>query len=579
MINKKTSLGFNIKINEIDKIKYSFYILQKISEPIARILSTRAVVNEGNFKDFLDPKIKNLLPHPFTLKDCEKLCKILQSMLIENKKLGIIADYDVDGSSSGALIDLYLKSIGFNNFVVHIPNRINEGYGVSKDVIDKLIFQNCDMILSIDCGITAFEAIEYAKLKGVDFLVIDHHKQDESRDLPVAQAIVNPNRIDDESGLHYLCACGVLWIVLIGLNIVLEQDGYFKLRKKPDLMDYLDIVGIASVCDVMSMEGLNRAFYSQAMKLLEKKSHKGLTILLEKLNITNISNGTVGYKIGPIINAGGRLAEDGSEFLGYRLLSSKDINNDVFKIADKAIECNILRTQIEIDILESVEINKEILKKNGFIFVYNKDWHEGLVGIIASRLKDKYHVPTFVGFINEKNEIKMSARSVDEVDIGELIINAVNKGLLLKGGGHKKAGGLTIELKNVQTFCDFIKDTMFGMEVKKVKLVDSILFPEAINDKFFDFLSQLEPFGINNTRPLFLCNGFLLEKIEQREKFFSLHLASKAVYRKFRATVFRRSFDSLDFLQEFLGKEIEFIASVEKNNGYINIIVEDFVEN
>ncbi len=579
MINKRSILGFNIQINEIDKIKYSFYVSKKISEPVARILSTRSVVNEKNFNDFLDPKIKNLLPHPFELKDCEDLCKILDSVILDNKKIGIIADYDVDGSSSAALLDLYFNAIGFKNFIIHIPNRITEGYGVSKSAIDKLALLDCKILLSLDCGVTAFEAIDYANSKGLDFLVIDHHKQDELNGLPMAKAIVNPNRTDDESGLTYLCACGVLWVVLIGLNIVLEQNNYFKIKQKPDLMQYLDIVAVASVCDVMSMEGLNRAFYKKGLELISSKSHKGLAVLLEKLNVTSISNGTIGYKIGPVVNAGGRLAAEKSEFLGYNILKTKEFNDEIFSLTNKAIECNLLRMEIELDILEDIKINEEDINKDGFVFIYYKTWHEGLIGIIASRLKDKYHMPVFVGFINENNEIKMSARSVDEIDIGDIIINAVNKGILIKGGGHKKAGGLSLELKNVDLFRNFVKESIASVYVNKVKFFDSIIVPTSVNEEFLDFLSKLEPFGINNAKPLFLFTGFILDKIEEREKMYTIHLTARNTFKKFRATLFKRSFDNVAFLSNYISKEIEFLGNIEKNNGYINILIEDFVEN
>jgi single-stranded-DNA-specific exonuclease len=357
---------------------------------------------------------------------------------IKNKsKICIFGDYDVDGATSSSLLSFYLKHLNIDHFVF-IPDRQKDGYGPSTETFESIIKKKVDLIIALDCGTTSFEAIDLALKKKVDVIIIDHHKSQEI--LPKANALINPNRFDESGDYYYLCAAGLLFIFLVGLNKFLRDKNYFKDSNlnELDLLNYLDLVMMGTVCDVVPLIDLNRAFVSQGLKVAAKRKNLGLKTLVDHSRIRKkISTYEVGYILGPKINAGGRI---GKSELGYNLLTTNDAET-AYLISSELDSLNLKRKDLEKKILDEA-IN--IAEKNNdqpIIFLYKNDWHEGLIGIIASRLKDHFNKPTFI--MSKKGEdLKGSARSIFGFDVGLAITKCKQLDLINKGGGHPMAGGL-----------------------------------------------------------------------------------------------------------------------------------------
>ena len=423
-----------------------------LSEIISKLIAIRDIKIE-DVNIFLKPKIKNFLPNPFILKDMEKTVNRTVNALENNEKIGIFGDYDVDGATSTALLGNYFNKFN-QNIEVYIPDRKSEGYGPNKKAFDKMILNGSKLIFTVDCGTMSYEAIEYAKKKHTDVIVLDHHQSELK--LPNAFSVVNPNRFDDESRLNYLCAAGVCFMFLIALNKKLRELKWFNTKKvnEPNLLDYLDLVSLGTVCDVVPLVGLNRAIVSQGLELMKKKTNLGLKTLKNICGIdSNITVYDLGYKLGPRINAGGRVGKCSH---GVNLFLSKD-SKETFKIASELELFNKQRKQIENEMIKKIENKIKIDPNDPIIFLSGHNWHGGIIGIIASRLKDKYNKPAII--ISFENGLgKASARSILGFDIGSLIISAVHKNLLKRGGGHKMAGGFSIDEDKLQEFKDYVRN-------------------------------------------------------------------------------------------------------------------------
>ena len=353
----------------------------------------------------------------------------------------------------------------------------------------------------------SFDAIEYAKQNKIDVIVLDHHQSEIK--LPSAFSIVNPNRLDDNSNLNYLCAAGVTFMFLVALNKELRINNWFKKKDffEPNLIEYLDLVTLGTICDVVPLVGLNRAIVSQGLKILQAKKNIGLKTLLDVCGIESHPNAYhVGYVLGPRINAGGRV---GKSSHGANLLLN-DNPKDVFKIASELDQFNKERQNLEQDVLRNVlqDIEKNIA--DPIIIISGKNWHEGVIGIVASRIKDKFNKPTIV--ISTNNEIsKASARSVVGFDIGSVILAATQEKILIKGGGHKMAGGFSIKTENIEKFKKFIfkkyKNASNHLLQKRPLYLDSIIAPSAINHDFYKKIHLLAPFGSANPEPRFVIEN------------------------------------------------------------------------
>ena len=476
-----------------------------LDEITSKLLSIRKI-KKDNIHSFLNPSIKNYLPNPNNLKDMEKSTTRTVLAITNNEKIGIFGDYDVDGATSTALLGNYFSELNLN-YEIYIPDRKKEGYGPSIKSFQELIDKKVKIIFTVDCGTLSFEAINFAKENNVDVIVLDHHQSEIK--LPDAFSIINPNRFDDNSDLQYLCAAGVSFMFLVSLNRELRKNKWFNKNsiKEPHLIDYLDLVSLGTVCDVVPLMGLNRAIVKQGLKVLKSKKNLGLKTLLDICKIeSNPSIYHLGYLIGPRINAGGRVGKCSH---GANLLLNKDPKNS-FKLASELDNYNKERQLLEKDLLEKVSTTAKDFFNDPVLILSGKNWHEGVIGIVAARLKDKYNKPVILISLNG-DVGKASARSIVGFDIGSIIIAATQEKILLKGGGHKMAGGFSIQNKNINIFRDFVFKKFRGinedLKSEKPLLLDSIIAPSAVNLEFYNKVDLLSPYGSGNPEPRFVIEN------------------------------------------------------------------------
>ena len=421
-----------------------------LDEITSKLLSIRQI-KKDEISSFLNPSIKNFLPNPYDLIDMEKSTLRTSKAIFQKEKLGIFGDYDVDGATSTALLGNYFSELNLE-YETYIPDRKKEGYGPSIKSFKELIEKKVKVIFTVDCGTLSFEAISFAKENKVDVIVLDHHQSEVK--LPSAFSIVNPNRLDDKSNLQYLCAAGVSFMFLVSLNRELRNKNWFSKNniKEPNLIDCLDLVSLGTVCDVVPLIGLNRAIVKQGLKVFKSKKNLGLKTLLDICKIdTNPSTYHLGYLLGPRINAGGRVGKCSH---GANLLLNKDPKNS-FKLASELDQFNKERQMLEKDLLKKILNETKDWSKNPVLILSGKNWHEGVIGIVAARLKDMFNKPVIL--ISIDGDIgKASARSIFGFDIGSVIISATQEKILIKGGGHKMAGGFSIQIENINMFKDFV---------------------------------------------------------------------------------------------------------------------------
>ena len=473
-----------------------------LDEITSKLLSIRKIKKE-DINSFLNPSIKNFLPNPNVLLDMEKSTLRTINAINEKEKIGIFGDYDVDGATSTALLGNYFSQLGIN-YEIYIPDRKKEGYGPSINGFKELIDNNVKVIFTVDCGTLSFDAINYANKKKIDVIVLDHHQSEIK--LPSAYSIINPNRLDDRSNLQYLCAAGVSFMFLVSLNRALRLNKWFEKFnvEEPDLINFLDLVSLGTVCDVVPLTGLNRAIVKQGLKIIKSKKNLGLKTLIDICKIeSSPSIYHLGYMLGPRINAGGRVGKCSH---GANLLLNKDPKN-TFKLASELDQYNKERQMLEKDLLKTILDETKKYINDPVLILSGTNWHEGVIGIVAARLKDKFNKPVII--ISLDDDIgKASARSIPGFDIGSVIISAVHENLLLKGGGHKMAGGFSIKVSNIEKFKNYVFKKFKGinenLSTEKPLLLDSIISPAAVNIDFFNKVELLSPFGSGNPEPKFL---------------------------------------------------------------------------
>ena len=484
--------------DDINFFKTNYFI----DEIVARLLSIRKIKKE-EVKFFLEPTIKSILPNPFILKDMDKAIDRTLAAIMKKEKIGIFGDYDVDGATSTAILGQYFRALNID-FEIHIPDRKTEGFGPNTKAFLEFITKGVSLIFTVDCGTLSFEPMDFAKNKNIDVIILDHHQSELK--LPNAHSIVNPNRFDDRSELNYLCAAGVCFLFLIALNKRLRDQNWFVLNliNEPNLIKILDLVSLGTVCDVVPLIGLNRAIVKQGLKVLSEKNNLGLKTMLELNNIeSNISAYHLGYVLGPRINAGGRV---GKSSHGANLLLNRN-SQETFKLASELNNYNKERQILESELLNKIlNINYQH-NSEPVILLHGEKWHEGIIGIIAARVKEKFNKPTIIISVSD-GVGKGSARSIYGFDIGSTIIGAVQAGLLIKGGGHKMAAGFTIDMKKIQEFKEFLfrkfKSININLEDKKKYYFDAQIAPSAVNIDFFEKINLLAPFGSGNLEPRFL---------------------------------------------------------------------------
>lgn len=481
-----------------------------ISDFLSRIISTR-ISSLDHAEKYLDPKIKSLLPDPFHLKDMDLAVDRLIRAISLKEKICIFADYDVDGATSSALIKNVLRQIRIDSDI-YVPDRIAEGYGPSAQAMQKIKDKGTSLIITVDCGSVAFDALEHASKLGMDVVVIDHHiSMDE---LPKAVAVINPNRLDETSECKNLAAVGVAFLFIVALISRLKEDNYFTKSNIaiPNLMKQLDIVALGTVCDVMQLTDLNRAFVAQGLKVAKSRGNIGYKTLCDVAGIQEAINCYhLGFILGPRINAGGRV---GKSSLGANLLSTTS-TSDAIRISEELDIYNQERKAIELTMLDEAMEKAKEQENDAMLFIEGDGWHPGVIGIVAGRLKEKYNKPTAVIAVNE-GVGKASCRSIKGVDFGCKIIEAKQKNLLIAGGGHSMAAGFSVRADMMQELKVFLnsefRKCLAGSDVHLQEQYALDLTSSAATIALVSEMSIMEPFGNGNPAPIFkFSNVYVLK--------------------------------------------------------------------
>nr|WP_273546190.1 MULTISPECIES: single-stranded-DNA-specific exonuclease RecJ [unclassified Xanthobacter] len=498
-----------------------------ISELLARVLAGREVALD-EVETYLDPTIRTLLPDPDTLTDMAPAVARLTRAVTGGEQVAVFGDYDVDGACSTALLVGVLRAAGLDP-LFHIPDRIYEGYGPNVPAIEALAAQGVTLLVTVDCGTTSAEPLAAARRLGLDVVVIDHHQANEA--LPPAEAIVNPNREDDLSGLGHVCAAGLTFITAVGLVRALRLAGHFGTgRPAPDLLEALDLVALATVADVVPLKGLNRAFVNKGLITLRRRMRPGLTALMDVARLDGPPRPYhLGFILGPRINAGGRI---GDATLGTRLLLSTD-PLEAKTIAIELDRLNAERQDVERAIVAAAELEAQAalgLADEGSVVVVSGDgWHPGVVGLVASRLKERFQRPAFAIAFNGATGTG-SGRSIAGVDLGRAVREAVELGLLVKGGGHAMAAGLTVERTRLGELRAHFESRL-AADVTRGRAegtltLDGALTAAAATPRLVESLAQAGPFGAGNAEPVF---AFPNHKVTYAESFGTGHVRARIV--------------------------------------------------
>ncbi|CCG41680.1 single-stranded-DNA-specific exonuclease RecJ [Magnetospirillum molischianum] len=475
-----------------------------LPELIGRVLAARGIgLDEAPV--FLSPTLRDLLPDPGHLRDMDKAVARLVQAVQTGETIGIFGDYDVDGATSTAVLTLYLEAAGAR-VLTHIPDRVVEGYGPNAPALARMQAEGAKLVVTVDCGTTAFAALEAAASAGQEVIVVDHHVAESS--LPPALAVINPNRLDEDSPHRHLAAVGVSFLLAVGLNRALKQAGWFASRPAPDLLRWLDLVALGTVCDVVPLVGVNRALVAQGLKVMGRRSNPGLAALSDVAGIKERPDAYhLGYVLGPRVNAGGRVGEAG---LGARLMTTAD-TLEAGDIARRLDGYNRDRQEIEAAVLAEAIEQVETRPDDGLplLLAAGEGWHQGVIGIVAGRLKERYGRPACVIALDGDTG-KGSGRSVIGLDLGAAIIAARQAGLLLAGGGHAMAAGFTLERDKLDALRAFIADRLQSQlsgELVPLLDLDGALDAGAASVELIETLAEIGPFGSGNPEPVFAITG------------------------------------------------------------------------
>ena len=485
-------------------------IAQRFDLPLvlAHLLTARGI-SLAQTDSFLNPKLKSFLPDPSSFKEVDKAVERVVQALHKKEKIAIFGDYDVDGATSSALLYRYLSQLGAE-VCLYIPDRLKEGYGLNTPALLKLAAQGVTLVLTVDCGTTAFEPCQEAKKAGLDLIILDHHLPEDK--LPEAFAVINPNRLD-ETGLYgNLAAVGVCFIFLTGLNRTLRSKGAFAQRPEPDLLSLLGLVALGTLCDVMPLTGLNRAFVSQGLKVMAARHHVGMKALLDVGGVKERPTAYhAGFILGPRVNAGGRV---GKADLGTLLLTTENCQ-EAEAIAQTLNTLNQERQMIEQEVLEQAILQAEY-QSSAVLICHGLNWHPGVIGIVAGRLKERFNRPALVISVDEKRVGKGSGRSLPGIDLGMLIHKAKQKNFLLAGGGHAMAAGFSIEEDKIKHFHAFLNQDIqeLGYDLTPRLTIDAHLSVEGASVDFVRLLDRLAPYGQGNPAPRFLFENLRLLKAD-----------------------------------------------------------------
>ncbi len=469
-----------------------------VSDLVARSLSARGV-GLDDASSFLDPKLRDLLPDPSRFKDMDKAATRFAEAVQRGEKIAVFGDYDVDGATSSALLLRFTRALGIEA-QLYVPDRLREGYGPNAAAMRQLAQDGVKLVVCVDCGTTAHEPLAAARDAGLEVIILDHHASEPV--LPPACAVVNPNRIDEDASYGYLAAVGVTYLFVIAANRVLRGAGFYAAgRTEPDLMQWLDLVALGTICDVVKLNGLNRGLVAQGLKIAAGRRNVGIAALAQVAGVKNMDAYAAGFLLGPRVNAGGRVGEAS---LGAKLLSTED-TSVAASLAQHLHALNTERREIEARVLHEAE-QLTLTEDLPMAFVASENWHPGVIGIVASRLKDKFRHPAVVVAL-EGDIGKGSGRSIGNIDLGAQIIAARQAGLLLNGGGHKMAAGFTVTRDKVDALRDFLS-TRIGQQMQAEPLVptltiDGLVAGLSLQPEFVRQIEKLGPFGTGNSEPRF----------------------------------------------------------------------------
>lgn len=482
-----------------------------LGEPLAQALAARGVrADQG--ADFLTPTLKALFPDPSSFLDMDVAAAAIVDALQAGQSIHVFADYDVDGASSAALLVRWFRAMGAE-LPIYVPDRLTEGYGPSARAFDTLKAHGADLVVTVDCGAAANEAVAHAAEIGLNVVVIDHHMMREQP--PACLAVVNPNRPGCNSGQGNLAAAGVVFVLLAALNREARARGLFTdARPQPDIRQWLDLAAMGAICDVTALTGFNRALTSLGLRVMSDWGNPGLSALLAAAGAERgpAKSNHAGFILGPRINAGGRI---GKSDLGARLLSTDDVV-EAAALARELDELNLARRDVERDVTEwairRVEAAGHHDDGSAVVVVAGEDWHPGVVGIVAGRLRERWRKPVVVIGVDAVNGIgKGSGRSQPGMNLGRAVQAAWTEGVLLAGGGHAMAAGLTVRVEDIGRLRDFLNARMAGeqAEAEAIDLVeiDALIDPSSATRALFEDFERLAPFGPANPEPLFALNG------------------------------------------------------------------------
>lgn len=586
----KSAAGLSWKLLEQDE-RLVLMLSQKLSVDniVSRILLNRGIASIEEAEKFLNGKLRSDLPDPFLLKNMDIAAVRIVEAIVNKEKITVLGDYDVDGAASSAILYKFFKSLNIT-IDIYIPDRLKEGYGPNIEAVRKIKANGTNLVITVDCGTSAYEPLSIAKELGMDVIVIDHHLAPAS--LPEAYAIINPNQLGDEFPFKTIAAVAVAFFTMIAVRRKLREIDWFTINNIPemDLMKLLDLVALGTVCDVMPLIGINRIFVKYGLQLIAQRNNLGIATILDIAKIKTVPKAYhLGYVVGPRINAGGRVDESS---LGASLLVSENIAES-YSIALRLEVLNEERKSIENNTLQEAfdYIEKNIIAEQPIIFAIAHNWHIGVLGILASRIKERYSKPVIV--ISISNGIgKGSARSVTGVDIGSIISAAKEHDMLINGGGHAMAGGFTIEEEKIDDFIKYVinklsnnKNTELFLKQATEISIDSVIAVKAANLSLFQTLEQLGPFGNINPVPRFAIYKARLVKVSVFSKNHLLLSITDHLYgnndRVLKCVFFKVYEKKLGkILIQSVGKYLDLIGNLQENrfdrNG-VQFIVEDVI--
>ncbi|QQG35256.1 MAG: single-stranded-DNA-specific exonuclease RecJ [Micavibrio aeruginosavorus] len=490
----------------------------ELPEIVARLIAGRNIPLD-RIESFLDPKLSRDFPDPFTLQGMTVLAEDLAQAIIDGRKIAVFGDFDVDGATSTAILVRFLRHCGVDARF-YIPDRLKEGYGPNIRALSKLRSEGADICILADCGTTAHDVVEQAAATGLEVVILDHHEAEET--LPLARHLINPKRKDDTSGLNMLAACGVSFLTCVAINTRLREKGFYKNRAEAPLKNWLDLVALGTVCDMVPLTGPNRLFVRAGFAQMAKRENIGIDALCRVAKLTDEPNVYhAGFVLGPRINAGSRVHQAD---LGARLLLTED-PEEARNIAWTLNDCNEKRKDIQSEMFaEAVnQVEDRGYADDPVIIVDDESWHPGLAGLVASRLKEKYSRPavviTYAPGAESALEGRGSGRSVPGVNIAAAFIDARQAGLLVKGGGHAMAGGFTLLPGQKEPFRAFMREhisrQLQGQPCVSESVVDAVLSVRGAQYSFVQMLqNRFGPFGAGHEEPVFALPGVRLHSVD-----------------------------------------------------------------